>query len=33
VWRTETTGAGGVAAIEALACTLEVNALYERAGG
>ncbi|HEY6477343.1 MAG TPA: Uma2 family endonuclease [Polyangia bacterium] len=33
VWRTETIGAGGVATIEALACTLDVNALYDRAGG
>jgi Uma2 family endonuclease len=32
-WRTETFGAGGLAAIEALACTLDVSALYDRAGG
>jgi Uma2 family endonuclease len=32
-WRTETFGPGGVAAIEALACTLDVSALYDRAGG
>ena len=33
MWRTETFGPGGVAAIEALACTLDVSALYDRAGG
>jgi Uma2 family endonuclease len=33
VWRTETVGAGGVAKIEALACTLDVDVLYVRAGG
>ena len=33
VWRSETTGTRGVAAIEALACTLDVDALYARAGG
>jgi Uma2 family endonuclease len=32
-WRTETVGAGGVAALDALACTLDVSALYDRAGG
>lgn len=32
-WRTETFGAGRVAALEALGCTLDVDALYDRAGG
>jgi Uma2 family endonuclease len=33
VWRNETAGPGGVAGIEALGCTLDVDALYTRAGG
>ena len=33
VWRSETVGRGGVATIEALASTLDVDALYDRAGG
>ena len=32
-WRSETCGSGGVAKIEALGCTLDVDALYVRAGG
>jgi len=33
VWRTETFGSGSVAKIEALVATLDVDALYARAGG
>ncbi|HEY4394240.1 MAG TPA: Uma2 family endonuclease [Polyangia bacterium] len=33
VWRNETFGPGAVTVIEALACTLDVDALYNRAGG
>ena len=32
-WQSGISGARGVAAIEALACTLDVDALYARAGG
>jgi hypothetical protein len=31
--RTETIGPGAVGVIDALACSLDVNALYARAGG
>jgi hypothetical protein len=32
-WQSEIIGPEGVAAVEALACTLDVDALYARAGG